>query len=103
MRSVEQAMPGSGAAPRRAGVRRRLRADRAPLAMPDPRLALRLSRWIWLTVARDRHGWHFAAWRHARGKRLERPSRRVRDRHFRSWEDAAEFFRAEYPRVLGSR
>lgn len=103
MRAGEQPVSDPSAATRRAGVRRRLRADRAPLAMPDPRLALRVSRWIWLTVARDRHGWHFAAWRHARGKRLDRPSRRARDRHFRSWEDAAEFFRAEYPRSLLNR
>jgi hypothetical protein len=103
MRAGEQTMTGPNAATRRVGARRRLRADRAPLSPPDPHLALRVSRWIWLTVARDRHGWHFAAWRHARGKRLDRPARSVRDRHFRSWEDAAEFFRAVYARGLSGR
>ena len=67
------------------------------------RLSLRVSRWISVTLQRDRRGWRFADWSHLRGKRMQPPAPPDRTRHFRSWEAAAEVFRARYQRALVSR
>lgn len=67
------------------------------------RLSLRISRWISVTLQRDRRGWHFLGWSHLRGKRLLAPPAPARTRHFRSWEAAAEYFRARYQRALVRR